>query len=136
MRAINGMEIVAPKAEVLDTLRKNREEHAAIVTEATTVFAKMPLLMLFPSFSTVVQCVVCAWFVATAVLIYTTKAASMDVALGLSINTTSPAFKALGVSNAAANVDPIGSARSFLENDNATSFMLIVVLFGFFVLRG
>lgn len=34
MRAIGGMEIKARKDEVLETLRKNREEHAAIVAEA------------------------------------------------------------------------------------------------------
>jgi choline transporter-like protein 2/4/5 len=116
------------------TSRKKIRICAAIVKEATTVFTSMPLLMLFPSFSTLVQVVVCAWFVVTCILIYTTKAAAMDVALGLAVNTTSPSFISLGVSPAAGNVDPLGTLRSFLENDNATTIMLIIVLYGFFVL--
>ena len=90
--------------------------------------------MLFPSIGVVCQCVVVAWFLGTMILIYSTKPESIDMALGMVANTSSPEFEALGVSAALENVDPIGPIRGFMENENAITYLTIIVLYGFFVL--
>lgn len=40
MQALYGLSIIANKKEVLDTLRKNREEHKSIVAEARVAYVK------------------------------------------------------------------------------------------------
>jgi len=115
--------------------RKKIARAAAIVKEATTVFKTMPLMMFFPSLSTMVQIFVCVYFVVTILLVQTTSATSLDVVLGKLANTSSAAYQSLGVSSAATpNVDPIGALRDLSSNDNFTNFVSIFVLYGFFVL--
>jgi len=116
------------------TSRKKIRICAAIIKEATTVFTKVPFLMIFPSFSTIMQIVVVGWFIATGVLVYTTKPEKFDLALGLVADTQSAAFQALGAPEAPASIDPIGSLRGFMENDNAVLIMMIITLYGFFVM--
>ena len=105
---------------------------AAIVKEATTVFSSMPLMMFFPTLATVVQLVVCAWFVATVVLLQTTKAESLDVALGKVINTS--AVEAAGETLAAANVDPIAGVRELVSSWWYQNFCFLVSIYGFLTL--
>jgi len=57
---------------------------------------------------------------------------SIDVALSLAANSTEVALS--GNSLAIPSVDPIGGLRGFMENDNATTWLFIIVLYGFFVL--
>jgi len=116
------------------TSRKKIRIAAAIIKEATTVFTKQPMLLLFPTFSTIAQILVVLWFVVTGVLVYTTKPEKFDIALGKMVDTQSAAFQALGQPEAAANVDPIESLRGIMENDNIVLLMGVIVLYGFFVL--
>jgi choline transporter-like protein 2/4/5 len=108
---------------------------AAIIKEATTVFATMPSLMIFPSFAIVFQIIVCVWFIGTMILIYTTKPESLDVALGIVAN-ASYVQAAFGVTTdtlAIPSVDPIAELRTLAENDQAIFYLSWVVLFGFLV---
>jgi len=92
----------------------------------------MPLLMFFPSLSTVCQMGVCAWALAALILVQTTKAESLDVALNLIVNGTWARVE--GQLPATPTVDPIGSVRDLVSDPNYQNGSTLVVVFGFFVL--
>jgi choline transporter-like protein 2/4/5 len=121
--------------------RKKIRVVAAIVTEATTVFASQPFLMLFPSVSTFFQIGICIWFVATLVMIYTVKPESIANALAMAPNVSSPAFIAATAGQAdvpttAATLmaDPLSTIRDLTENDNFLTIAGIITFVGFLVL--
>jgi choline transporter-like protein 2/4/5 len=107
---------------------------AAIVKEATTVFISMPMLMFFPSLSTLMQIGVCFWFIISMVLVQTTKPESIDVALDLVANTSSAEFIALGVNASGVSVDPIEGLRGLVQSSFYQNGCFLLVLFGFFTL--
>jgi choline transporter-like protein 2/4/5 len=93
------------------------------------------LLMFFPTVSTVFQILVCGWFIITMTLVQTTKAESLDVALGKVVNTSAVEFLALGVAEASeGSVDPIEGLRGIVSNAWYPTATTVIVLYGFFVL--
>jgi len=112
---------------------------AAIVQEATTVFISMPLLMFFPSLSTIIQILVCLWFVITMVLVQTQKGTSIEHVFNLAVNTSSDAFLDLMATTnittpAAPALDPIAGLRSLITSPLYSTGCAVIVLFGFFTL--
>lgn len=106
---------------------------AAIIKEATLVFRSMPMIMLFPTFTSFLQIVVGAWFVFGMVLIQTTKAESFDVALGKLPNATF-ATSIGGTPVSVGSEDPIASLRELSESGNLKTAFTLIHLYGFFVL--
>ena len=109
---------------------------AAIITEATTVFScakgSMPMLMFFPTLSTLLQCVVCAWFVGVMVLIQTQKPEALETVLAGLSNSSMAQYVQSG--GEGVGVDPIGSMRAIITNSWYPTAVSALVLFGFFVL--
>lgn len=113
--------------------RKKIQICSAIVKEATLVFRDMPLMMLFPSLSALAQVAVCAWFVFGLCLLQTMKAESIDIALGQTPNATWAAM--MGETTIATpSVDPLGPFRSLHENGNLIIALVVVHVYGFYVL--
>jgi len=63
--------------------RKKIKVVVAIIVESTSVFASMPSLMIFPSWSVFVQGAVCVWGIAGAGMLLSMKPESYDAALDL-----------------------------------------------------
>jgi len=120
--------------------RKKINICAAIVSEATTVFKTMPMMMVFPSLSTCCQVLVTMWFFFALVLIQTTKPESLSIALGYLSNYTSSEIDAYAASaspstdTAAWSLDPISSLREWTEASWWTNISILDTFYGFFVL--
>jgi len=115
------------------TARKKIAICAAIVKEATTVFATMPMMMFFPALSTIMQILAFAWFLISIALVRTSQPEALSESLGLVVNTSSAAFISAGLPEAAPYVDPIGSLRSLVENPNYVFGATFLVIFGLYV---
>jgi len=117
------------------TARKKIRICAAIIKEATTVFTHMPLLMVFPTNTTIVMMGVSAWFVAQMLLINTTKPESLDVAMSLVANATEmDAEFGSGLSVAAASEDAIAGVRGLVSSEWYKTGCFVITLYGFFTL--
>jgi choline transporter-like protein 2/4/5 len=105
---------------------------AAIVKEATTVFRDIPLMMLFPTFTTLLQVLLCGYLIFGLCLLNTVRGESIDIALGLLPNSTWAV--SVGETVAVPSVDPTGPLRALHDNGSLIFTFGIIHLFGFYVL--
>lgn len=113
---------------MLALARKQIRICVAIVKESTKVYAFMPTLLVFPTFSTIAQAIVLLWAVFTLIMISTAKPESLVSALSRAGNVTGTLVATTG--GAASPIDDALGALRDLKVDNMTLFLTLIQLYG------